>query len=313
MVAKFSLLAFMFYHIYTALATRQTDLKTLWQLLVNALNSLRAPQNFILVLFCVLFAPLNWAFESLKWQTLAQRVEPISFSKAYQGVLAGLAIGFVLPNHVGDAAGRVMSLRHDHRYESIGAALLSNALQLFVSVFGGFLALVWLMSIDRRLATPATFAAASILAVALIFGVLLIWKKHESLLFLKQFGWFNKIKKFVQVIGNYHVSEIIRALGYAFLRYFTFSFQFYFLLIVFNVQLPFHTAIACIMLVFLGKTLIPAFNFLSDLGVREFTSIYVFGFFNCPPTAIVLVTLSLWIINLLLPSLVGVLAFWKLK
>ena len=303
----------MFYHIFQMLVAKKTDIDTLWQVLTNALESLRAPQNLILVGLCGLFAPLNWAFESLKWQVLAQKVEPISFSKACQGVLAGLAIGFVIPNNVGDAAGRIMSLQQDHRYKSVGAALLSNALQLFVTVLGGLLALLWFMMFENKFNTPAGLMAALALTSGLFFGFFLVRNTHQSFRFFKRYTWFQDIIKFIEVIDLYQVNELKRALMYAFLRYVTFTFQFYFLLITFNVQLPFVIALGCVMLVFLGKTLIPAFNFLSDLGVREFTSIYIFGLFGVTPSTIVIVTLSLWVINLLLPSLVGIFAFWKLK
>ena len=303
----------MFYHVFQVLSAKKTDLNTLWQLLTNALETLRAPKNLVLVCLCVLFAPLNWAFESLKWQVLAQKVEPISFLKAYQGVLAGLAIGFVMPNNVGDAAGRIMSLREDHRYKSVGAAVLSNALQLFVTVLGGLLALMWFIGYENKFRTPIGWTAVVTLALSLVLGVILVLKKHQSFDFLQKFSWYKNIQKFIEVIDLYQRTDIVRALCFAIFRYIVFTFQFIFLLLAFNIQLPLATAIGCVTLVFLGKTLIPAFNFLSDLGVREFTSIYVFGMFGVAPAAIVVVTLSLWIINLLLPSLVGIAAFWRLK
>ncbi len=70
---------------------------------------------------------------------------------------------------------------------------------------------------------------------------------------------------------------------------------------------------ACAALIFLAKTLIPAVNVLGDLGLREFTALFVFKQYNLPAEQIIAATFLVWIINVLGPILIGIFLLWKYK
>ncbi|MES2732218.1 MAG: UPF0104 family protein, partial [Bacteroidota bacterium] len=55
------------------------------------------------------------------------------------------------------------------------------------------------------------------------------------------------------------------------------------------------------------------FHFLSDLGVREFSALYIFEFYHASLSAVLAATLSLWLLNILLPALSGSALVWRLK
>jgi hypothetical protein len=117
----------------------------------------------------------------------------------------------------------------------------------------------------------------------------------------------------VDIIAQYDLSEIRRAFRWALLRYGVFTLQFGLLLLIFDVSLPLSAAVSGIFLVFFAKTLIPALNFLGDLGIREASSLYFFSFYDVEPARIVAVTLTLWCINILLPVLVGIVWVMKIR
>lgn len=249
--------------------------------------------------------PLNWACESRKWQILVKRVQPISFWQAFQGVLAGVALGFALPNNVGDAAGRVLSLKAKQRFRGIGAALLSNALQFYVSLFFGTISWLYFSSKDAQFQSFAIYIFNFLLITSLILGVVLVKWRQAIERYLKHFGWYRRVAHFVEVIAQYPLAHINIALLWAVLRYGIFTLQFGLLLYVFEVRLGVMEALSGIFLVFFAKTLVPAFNFLGDLGVREASALFFLGNKGVEPSRIIAVSLMLWCINILLPAIIG--------
>jgi hypothetical protein len=80
-----------------------------------------------------------------------------------------------------------------------------------------------------------------------------------------------------------------------------------------GVELPLGVSVSGIGVVFLAKTVTPAFNLLSDLGVREAASLWVFEPFRAPAPVLVTATLTLWVANILMPVLIGLIWVWRLK
>ncbi|GAB3901479.1 hypothetical protein GCM10028803_26240 [Larkinella knui] len=259
----------------------------------------------------LLLTPVNWLLEALKWQILVRRVEPLSLKEATQGVLAGLAMGFALPAQLGDTAGRLLSLRSDQRWQGIGAALVSGGMQFLAAVFFGTIALysqLYYGSGDLPVAQWLLFFA---LVLTLLLAVLATWQRHRVL--HSKVRWVRRWEKYWSVASHYTTAELLQAFGAASLRYLTFSLQFYFALTIFGIHLPIRETVTGIGLVYLGKTIIPAFNLLSDLGVREATSMLVFGQWQVPAPQILSATLTLWLFNILAPVLAGLFWVWKLK
>ncbi len=306
-VFKLVLLAAMLAYLYLTILEKGQSLQDVYQLLRKNLSS----PHWVELAFVVLLTPINWACESRKWQLLAQKVEHISFAQSLKGVLAGLALGFMMPNNVGDAAGRVLSLQSNQRLTGVGAALLSNGLQFYVSLLFGTLGWAYLIRQQSTLQQWPPLVLLGLLTGTLLFGIWLITKRKSAEKYLERFRWFRWIEPYVDVIAQYNLTEIQRAFRWAVLRYGVFTVQFGLLLLIFDVSLPVAAAISSIFLVFFAKTLIPALNFLGDLGIREASSLYFFSFYTVEPARIVAVTLTLWCINILLPVLIGV--FWVMK
>ena len=75
--------------------------------------------------------------------------------------------------------------------------------------------------------------------------------------------------------------------------------------------ISFWTILLYVSLVYLSKTLVPSFNFLSDLGVREFSSIFFLGLCGVAPEVALSAGMFIWVVNLLLPSLLGGILIWR--
>ncbi|WP_342083882.1 lysylphosphatidylglycerol synthase transmembrane domain-containing protein [Dyadobacter sp. OTU695] len=278
----------------------------------NVFGEIWSVQNAPVIILMLVLVPVNWALESLKWQKLISRIIPISFRDAMRGTLTGLAVGVAVPAQLGDTLGRVAALRSDRRLEAIGAALISNGIQFYVSVLAGAFGWVYLKD-QLDIHGTAVLLVNSILFTIVFLGPALLpfrtqldnWKPSRKV--------FVKIKEYLNVIGRYTPAELATGTGYGLLRYLVFLSQFVLALSLFHFQVGVGQLASCVALIFLAKTLIPAINVLGDLGLREFTALVVFAPFKLPPEQIIAATFLIWILNVLGPILVGIFLIWKYK
>ena len=110
-----------------------------WQTILE--DALASPFRWLFIGTAILI-PLNWGFEAKKWQLLGQKLEPISYLRAYRAVMVGLTLGFITPNRLGDYAGRVLELKSKQRLEAIGAIFIGRFCQLVATVIVGSVGLL---------------------------------------------------------------------------------------------------------------------------------------------------------------------------
>lgn len=269
-------------------------------------------QNAPVIVLMLVLVPVNWALESLKWQKLISRIILISFRDAMRGTLTGLAVGVAVPAQLGDTLGRVAALRSERRLEAIGAALISNGIQFYVSVLAGAVGWVYLKD-QLDVHSTAVLVVNSILFTVIFLGPALLPFRTKLDNWKPSRGVFVKIKEYLNVIGRYTPAELATGTGYGLLRYLVFLSQFVLALSLFHFQVGVGQLASCVALIFLAKTLIPAINVLGDLGLREFTALVVFAPFQLPPEQIIAATFLIWILNVLGPIVVGIFLIWKYK
>jgi len=80
-------------------------------------------------------------------------------------------------------------------------------------------------------------------------------------------------------------------------------------LLAFGVQLEVSTLWFCVTLVYLVNTLFPS-TVLGELGVREAVSLLIIGTFTTAGWEVAAAGLCIWLINLLLPGLLGGYLLW---
>ncbi|AUD06366.1 lysylphosphatidylglycerol synthase transmembrane domain-containing protein [Spirosoma pollinicola] len=304
--AKIAIFAILLGYIAHVLRQQPFD----WVTLQTQLRATKYPERWATAL--LVLTPINWGFEALKWQILLRRVEATSFWGAYRGVLAGVTLGFALPAQLGDTAGRILSLR-TNRAEAVGASLVSGGMQFYVAIVFGTVAWAYhLIIVPERNNLTGNWLLGllvSLSAGGVVFGLL----RQRLIRYLSERPKLRRFANFWQVAGLYSDAEIGLALSTATLRYLIFSGQFYLAMRVVGLILPPDVAASGIGLVFLAKTITPAFNLLSDLGVREAASLWVFSPFGIPVPILLTATLTLWVANVLMPVLVGLIWVWKLK
>ena len=259
--------------------------------------------------------PLNWALEALKWQWLTRQVAPLRFAEALGGVLAGLSLGMALPG-LGDTAGRVLSIRGvtagtspdraaPNRAGAVGAALVSGGMQFYVAVVVG--AVAWAVHLTQ-LPTRKTTGGTALLALLVVLsgaGVVLNFYRNQFVSWSVRWPKIGSYNAYWAIIGQYSHADMAVTFGLALLRNLVFSTQLYCAFRLYGIGLPPLALAAGVGVIFLVKTVTPAFNWLSDLGVREAAALWVFAPYALPAPLLLTATLTLWLVNILLPVGVG--------
>ncbi|MBC3542301.1 lysylphosphatidylglycerol synthase domain-containing protein [Rufibacter sediminis] len=258
--------------------------------------------------------PVNWGVEASKWQFLSRKFEKITFLEAYRAVLVGLTLGFVTPNRMGDYAGRILTLHRKDRADAIGAILLGRLCQLFATVLMGSAALAYFVyKYYVPLASP----------VGISLGLAFLLVNGWALAFLFSFQWaigllervpfLHRWLHYFAVIGTYSSGELRQTLFISGARYLVFVGQFIALLWAFGVHLSPEEYVWGVAGTFLIKSVVPSINALADIGMRELSAMHFFGLMGQDPLLVLGASLTLWTLNIALPSALGLIFVLPLK
>jgi hypothetical protein len=116
-----------------------------------------------------------------------------------------------------------------------------------------------------------------------------------------------KLKRFfkdIVVLKNYDTKTLSKALGFAFLRYLIYTFQYLLLLYFFGINVTLIEGLSGIATIFILQTSIPLPPLLG-LVVRSEIAILVWGIFSNNELSILAATFVLWVLNLIVPALLG--------
>ncbi|WP_026462796.1 lysylphosphatidylglycerol synthase domain-containing protein [Adhaeribacter aquaticus] len=256
---------------------------------------------------------INWGLEALKWQKLAGKVEAITLLKAFRAVLTGIALGFVTPNRVGDYAGRILELQSQKRLEAVGAVFLGRFCQLLITLTAGSIGVFYFFLREHHLNLNLIAGFVCSLIVVNASFYLPLFRPAIILNFVSHLPFIKQVAPYISILASYSVAEIKTLLVLSFFRYTVFVAQFMLLLFAFGVEAqPWQMALA-VSGTFLLKSIVPSLTALTDLGMRELSALYFFGLLNQANVLVLSASLSLWFLNIGLPSLTGLLFVWGLK
>ena len=259
------------------------------------------------VLAALALVPVNWGLEAWKWWRLARHLEPVSYRRSFRAVLVGLTLGFVTPNRVGDYAGRIIELK-SRRLDALGAVFLGRYCQLVATVLAGGAGLLYFLLKFYLNGYPAAGLGAA--ASAALLGGLVLVPLYRSRLLLAALGVWRPLRRFrpaLAIMPTYPARALHAVLAISGLRYAVFCAQFLLLLAAYGVRAPLGPGLAAVAGTFFLKSLVPSLNALADVGVRELSATHLFGLLGQPALPVLSASLSLWVINIALPSAAGLL------
>jgi uncharacterized membrane protein YbhN (UPF0104 family) len=269
---------------------------------------------------------VNWSLETFKWKLLIARIEKLSFFRSFKAVMTGVSVSLFMPNRTGDYLGRVFILEKGNHIEGIFSTLIGSFAQITVTFSVGLFCL--LSFVDHYLRIPYRigeylFMSLVFFVPCLVFVLILIYFKVGLLAdFITRFfpGKWEKLKQYSRIFSKYSSRELGAVLVLSFIRYAVFSTQFYLLLRIFGADVPVAEGFILIPVIYLVMAMVPTVA-LVELGVRGSVSMFIIGLYferiGMAGSETLLAPLAassfLWLINLVLPAVIGTFFVFNLK
>jgi len=248
----------------------------------------------------VVLMVLNWLVETYKWQFMLRKTEPVSYWQAFKAVLSGVMFNIITPNQLGDFAGRVIHLKVLDKIKGALIMVIGHTAQVLLTAILGLYALIQFGVITKMIDSHTAFWSNILLTILASNATVLFFKLH----WLSSIKWGKKIKPYLDVFSLFNVRELTQIMGLSAIRYLIFVLQYYFLLLAFDVHLTWSNALIGILATFFAQSFIPGF-LLVELGMRGASALWFFSAFTSSYAQVLFSAYSLWMINLMLPGLIG--------
>lgn len=257
---------------------------------------------------------VNWYLESYKWQQLCSGFRNLSVAEASHSILIGLSLGVVTPGRIGEYGGRMLAFNADQKALAIQSHILSslsqNIVNLVIGIFGGAFFILNYTSFS-------SIIVACLSTIGLLFISLLVALYYNNEMWTRYILKYcpRRFQTYIQAMetqGNTDRRVLNHALFISFIRYIVFCTQYALLLYFFGIDVSIYAVYSGIALVYFVQSGIPLPPFLSMLARGEI-AIVVWSLFSASIISILSATFTLWIVNLLIPAILGTILLLRMK
>lgn len=305
---KLGILILAFYFIYHRILKNDDNLQKFDKLIAH----INYNKVVITMVTVVLLMTLNWLLESLKWWHLTRILSPMSVWRAIESVFCGLTWAVFTPNRIGEYGGRVMFLPNRKRIHGVFAMAVGSFGQNVITNVLGAGAIVWFcytfLHLQTWLMLGISVTAIGFIAIMLTFYFNISWMVY----LLNRIRFLKKFHRFFDIMGKYQTAELLSIMWFCLARFFVFTFQYYLIIHLLIPEIPLITMMLLMFVFFFIQSAIPSLDLL-DVGVRGLTAGTLFHYVTDQTIAVVVAVSLIYIINLIIPAILGSVFVLKLK
>ncbi|MEQ8704289.1 MAG: lysylphosphatidylglycerol synthase transmembrane domain-containing protein [Phaeodactylibacter sp.] len=260
----------------------------------------------------VLLMPVNWWLESWKWQRLLKPFWSIAPWQAFKAVASGITLSLFTPNRVGDYGGRVLAVPAQHNWHAVIATMAGNVAQTLALFTGGLIGALYYLEVQGGLPRLLLSSFWWVLFVGIGVAYLFYFNFHWLALILRTFPMPRKWLKPVLMLRRFNRAQLGEALLLAFSRYSVYCMQYYLMIRFFGIDAPLDGALSGIATIFLFQATVPLPP-VAALLARGEAALLIWAPFSSNELSILGATFGLFILNLALPALLGVIFIVKIN
>lgn len=305
------LFCWLIWFIYTQIS-RQPDIELAWQQILDSFNS----KKIWLVIGAVVLMLINWGIEAVKWRISVKPVQEVSFQTAFKAILSGVSVSISTPYRVGEYLGRILYMNEGNKLKAVSLTVVGSISQIMVTLLMGLAGLLLMADAltQQHILSPLWIkmiasGVCMVLLILTLFYFKLSWlvKRIDQIPAIKKFTWL------INALENFNATILFRLLSLSVIRFLVFILQYYLLFRFFGVTIGFEQAWISISLMFLVMAVVPTIALFTDLGLKGEISLKLIGLFSTNGLGITLTTISIWLINLVIPALAGSLLILSVK
>lgn len=309
LIGKIAIFLLLSYAIYYQIVVKH-DFPLLYEEFVDKLST-----GWIYLILAIALMPMNWILESKKWESLVNKFQPLTKGQALNSIFSGVCVAIITPARVGEYAGRLIHIEKGNRPRALAATFMGSISQNVVNVAFGSIALILLQYRYQLFPWDAVWMTVLLVFAASVGLILLLLKYNVLIRFVASLlpeKWVTNIKAIIKDAQQLYLHEVTFLLSVSSLRYVVYVMQYVLLILFFGVTGDVLGSILAIGVVYLFQTMIPLPPALSIFARGEI-AIVIWSIFSSNVLGILAATLCLWVINLLIPALIGYYQIWKLK
>ncbi len=260
--------------------------------------------NLVAVLVLML---VNWAIEAIKWRISIRPIQKVSFMKAFKAILSGISFSISTPNRLGEFLGRILYMDEGNRAKTISITIVGSISQLIITLLMGSAGLIILRSAleSTQLISPLLMNGILIVSLLVTIAILFFYFRLSVLVkWVEKFRWFRRFGYLVQALEEFDTKLLFKLLLLSALRFVIFVVQFQLAFYLFGVNIPWWESWWAVSISFLVLAAIPSFA-IADLGLRGEIGLRLIGLFTVNKLGILLATVTIWLINLIIPAIIG--------
>ena len=288
---------------------RQFDSKFADYNMAQNLPLLKKNYFYLFLLFILMF--IQWFVEAQKWRFLLYKVQYLKLGQSIKAIFSGLSVSFLTPNRTGEFLGRIIFIPKGNRIKASIITFIGNYSQLLTTITIGLISLFYLpnyFNIDKYLDRNYYYI---LIFFTLIISNILYFFTNKIYDFASIFSKKNKYLSQIEVFKIYSKKELLIAYLYSMFRYIIFIIQYYVAFLTFEIHISLIDFVILKPISILLVTAIPTVS-ITDAGVRVSSALAIFALVDIS-TNIISATILVWLVNLVIPSLIGLLFFNKLK
>ncbi len=268
---------------------------------------------------------INISLEAIKWKLLISNSETVSFSNSIKAVLGGMTVSVFTPNRVGEFLGRIFVLQKTDPLRGILLTIVGSISQLLVTIVFGTISYIVFTNKFLLVYMPDKYWIIngfmfSLILVSLGYSFLFFnISVLQNISFISLPKYAGRLKTGIEAIVGISRLQLLKIVIISSLRYVVFSSQFFLAIKLMGLSFPVVHCFLVISLLYLVLAAIPSVA-LSEIGVRGSVAVFLFGWLvgnqglsNLDSLAVISAATFIWIVNIGIPSLLGVLVIFNLK
>ncbi|UXX78896.1 lysylphosphatidylglycerol synthase domain-containing protein [Reichenbachiella carrageenanivorans] len=250
--------------------------------------------NWAGLAFCLFLLPFNVVLEAWKWQSILKPIEYKPLQDCVKVILSGKSLNVISPLGIGDAFARYFGIATARRNQIYAALLMDRFSQLLPTLVFGAGSVFYLLA--HGFVVPVNSILLTVSVAGVLFSCLGLW------------GWWYRadLREYAQLIMRLDTRQILKIMTLAVARYAVFSIQFLLIFWSLGADLSFTVLCLGVAWIFLIKTLVPNISVLGDLVKRQLSAVLFFSFFTLDVGLVIVASFLVWLVNIVLPALVGI-------
>lgn len=267
------------------------------------------PHMYLMLLLSLLLMPVNWGIESYKWKSITRQIEPVSYATALKSVFSGICVGNIAPGRAMEFLAKIVFFKIENRPAITVLHFINGMFQMLITCIVGVISITYkLNQINQSATVVYVVIAGGLLMIAFFcWAILNVAYIQQKLRFIK---WFRRMDNAQPV--QFSKTLILKLVSLSIVRYLVFTTQFYLIYSVLSPGSPAIHVFTSVAGYFMFTSLVPMISFIEP-AIRGAIAIFVFNGANDNPVNVILASTFVWIINVVVPSIIGYIIIFREK